>query len=538
MLIVWTRSRAKSEFERWRERQGALTFDASAIKTRAIKPVYLPFFAFSGSLSATFTGRLGYTTRESYTDSDGKQKTRRRTDWYTKTNMQVGPRYIDPTVEVTMLQYAGFVYRREFVHRAITPDCTRQLDTARSLRAGMLPESVGVHQFEAKPSFAYAAAASSFGAIANTMARNKLQDPALDEQFTGNFWGTACPATDWTQPDRYEVESVRPTLSGAQLFPSAGVVLVPFWICEYDLHGKDYRAFVNAVTGKTVGATHVDQGKAQVASAACATCLSLVCGYLVAQESANEVLAAAVALAGPVFGWVGGGMYSQRSVTHWNDTGEQRALLRRQNEAWAKDPYWQSELRKFASVWESQEEARRANALTEPRLPTRRRDCAAAEAQGEQRVAAETVPGVPHQSDEGVDVRAQLGGPSTSEEGTGPAHASSSWPGVEVKEYEWHGMDDYAILDLDRKDFEGLGLSQTAIAQRMRKAEIEAAHRAQCLVWQPRYNEHADPAECVARLERIDEAKENLVGDAAAQDARREQRDKRKAIRDATDDRY
>jgi hypothetical protein len=99
-------------------------------------------------------------------------------------------------------------------------------------------------------------------------------------------------------------------------------------------------------------------------------------------------------------------------------------------------------------------------------------------------------------------------------------------------------MDDYAILDLDRKDFEGLGLSQTAIAQRMRKAEIEAAHRAQCLVWQPRYNEHADPAECVARLERIDEAKENLVGDAAAQDARREQRDKRKAIRDATDDRY
>eukprot|EP01043_Picozoa_sp_COSAG02_P045185 COSAG02_NODE_4108_length_5768_cov_66.257717_4_plen_544_part_00 len=543
MFIVRTRSRAKAEFESWRARQGGLTFDASAIKTRAIKPVYLPFFAFSGSLSATFTGSLGYTKRVNYTDSNGNQRTRRRTDWYTKMNMQVGPRNVDPTVEVAMLQYAGFFYRREFVHRAITLGCTRQLDTARSLHAGMLPESVGVHEFEAKPSFAYAAAASSFGTIASTMARDKLQDPALDEQFSGPLWGTACPATDWTQPDRYEVESVHPTFSGAQLFPPAGVVLVPFWICEYDLHGKNYRAFINGVTGKTVGATHVDQGKAQLASAACATCLSLVCGYLIAQESANELLAEAVALAGPVFGWVGGGIYSQRSVTQWNDTGEKRAVLRRQNEACAKDPYWQSELRKFASVWESQEEARRANALTEPRLRTRRRECAAAEAQGEQQVAAETVPEVPHQSDKGVDVRTQLGEPplheaSASKDGPVAAHASSSWPEVEVKEYEWSGMDDYAILDLDRKDFEGSGLSQTVIAQRMRKAEIEAAHRAQCLVWQPRHNEHADPAECVARLERIGQAKENLVGDAVARDARREKRDKRKASRDATDDRY
>jgi hypothetical protein len=512
-----------------------LTFDASAIRTRAIKPVFLPFFAFDGSLSATFTGRLGYTTRESYTGSDGKQKTRRRTDWYTKSNMQVGPRHLDPTVEVSMLQYAGFLYRREFVHRAITLGFTRQLDTARSLHAGMLPEAAGVHQFEAKPSFAYEAAKTSFGDIAHSMALSKLQEPRLDEQFEdesfGSWGSTACPATDWTQPDRYDVQSVRPTLSGAQMFPSAGVVLVPFWICEYDLHGKQYRAFMN-------GVTHVDQGKAQMASAACAACVSVVCGYFVVQESANEVLAAMVALAGPVVGWFGGGMYSQRSVTHWNDTGEKRAVLRRQNEAWAKDPYWQSELRKFASSWESQEEARRANALNEPRISAPRRDGDAAEAQGNQGVAAETVTEVHRSGEDGRTLLGDASVTSTSEDGPITAHASRSSPEVQVNEYEWSDMDDYAILDLDREDYEGSGISQTIIAQQMRKAEVEAAHRAQCLVWEPHYNEHVDPAECMARLERIDEAKENLVGDVAAQDARRVKRDERKASRDAVDGRY
>lgn len=480
-----SKSRANAEFERWRERQGGLTFDASAIMTKTVKPVYLPFFAFAGSLSATFTGKLGYTTRETYTDSNGKEKTRRRTDWYRKSGMQVGPHHIDPTVHRQMLQYAGFVYRREFVHQALTLGFTRQLETARSLHAGMLPESAGVHEFEAKPSFAYATAASSFADIAHGMALNALQRPGLDEQFTDGFFGTACPATDWTQPDRYEVESVCPRLARAQLFPKAGVVLVPFWICEYDLHGKEYRAFMNGVTGETAGATHVDQGKAQIASAACAACLSLVCGYFVAQESANEGLAAVIALAGPVLGWFGGGMYSQWSVTHWNDTGEKRAELRRQNEAWAKDPYWQSELRKFASTWESQEETRRAKAVTNPALATYQHDTRG-----------------------------------------------------EVKEYDWRDMDDYAILDLDREDFERPGLSWTVIAQQIRKAEIEAAHRAQCLVWESQYNERADVGECAARLKRIDEAKENLVGDVAAQDARRAKRNQRRASREATDDKY
>jgi hypothetical protein len=98
-------------------------------------------------------------------------------------------------------------------------------------------------------------------------------------------------------------------------------------------------------------------------------------------------------------------------------------------------------------------------------------------------------------------------------------------------------MDDYEILGLDRTEFEGGGLSQTAIAIAIRKAEVDAAHRAQCLVWEPQFNDY-DPLECEARLDRIDEARENLVGDKAAQAARQALRDERKAERDQRDDQY
>ena len=541
---ISSRVQATEEFERWRNSQGSLMFDSSAIKTVAIKPVFLPFFAFDGSLQATFTGKLGYTTRETYTDKDGKQHSTRRTDWYSKNGMRVGPLRLDPTVHVEMLQYAGFVYRREFVHQAITLDFTSQLYTARPLHAGMLPDSAGVHQFEAKPSFAYAAASSSFLAIAEKMALSKLKHPALDEVFQssslfGWSWSTACPATDWKQPDLYEVESLKPVFKAAQLFPRAGVVLVPFWICEYDLHGKNYRAFMNGATGKTVGATHIDQHKVQAASVAGATGISLACGFFVAQESANELLAVLIALAGPVVGWFGGARYGRQSVALWDTAGEKRAVLRQQNDAWAPDPFWQSELRKFASAWESQEEERRANARSSKHAATQRLQ------EDQRRVAAETAAAIPKKPEGagGTTTLTEASSAATRGDERASEGSSNSTPAIVdettgVTEYEWRRMDDYAILGLDREDFEGSGLSQTMIAQRMRKAEIEAAHRAQCLVWEPRYNEKADPAECVERLERIDEAKENLVGDKAAQEARKARRDERRARRIETDSQY
>ena len=312
---------------------------------------------------------------------------------------------------------------------------------------------------------------------------------------------------------------------------------------------------MNGATGTTAGAKHVDQGKVQAASVACASCASLVCGYFVAQESANELLGAAIALAGPVLGWLGGGYYSQRHVTHWDRSGETRAVLRQQNEARAKDPYWQSELRKFASEWESREETRRANALSES---TAQRDSGIAAAQeGEPRVVAETTAAelplqststlVAIQRDASTAAAPEDGGNAgnsvASEEHLGHDGASSSpLPTVDEPndglQYDWRGMDDYAILGLSQKDFEGSGLSQTFIAQKMRKAEIEAAHRAQSLVWEPRYNGQADPAECAERLERLDEAKENLVGDKAAQEARRVRRSERRAKRVAVDGQY
>ena len=228
---VATKDDALKAFDRWRSNQGGVTFDSSAITTRAIKPVYLPFFAFDGQLSATFTGELGYTTSSSYRDANGKRHRVRKTDWYSKENMRVGPRQVDPSVQPKMMQYTGFAYRREYVHQAMDTKFARMVDSARPLHAGMLPVGVGVHEFEAKPSFSYAAAASTFESIAMNMALEKLHDPGLNEQFTATFgWGTACPASDWTQPDRYEVSSLYPSLSNARLYPKAGVFLAPFWI--------------------------------------------------------------------------------------------------------------------------------------------------------------------------------------------------------------------------------------------------------------------------------------------------------------------
>ena len=77
-------------------------------------------------------------------------------------------------------RYAGFAFRREWVHKALaleSLDLVGQLRTARPLHAAMLPDGAGVHEFEAKPSFSFAAAKSSADGIAYTMAMRKLRDP-------------------------------------------------------------------------------------------------------------------------------------------------------------------------------------------------------------------------------------------------------------------------------------------------------------------------------------------------------------------------
>ena len=99
---------AKVAFKLWKDLQGGMTFDSSAVEITTLKPVYLPFFAFDGTLSATFTGQIGYTKRERYVDDDGKSHTKTSTDWYSCDGMRVGPKHIDPTVNVAFLQYETY----------------------------------------------------------------------------------------------------------------------------------------------------------------------------------------------------------------------------------------------------------------------------------------------------------------------------------------------------------------------------------------------------------------------------------------------
>jgi hypothetical protein len=51
-----------------------------------------------------------------------------------------------------------------------------------------------------------------------------------------------------------QVSDVQPNIDNAKLQRRTGMVLLPFWICEYTLNGKSYRAFQNGATGRIVGA--------------------------------------------------------------------------------------------------------------------------------------------------------------------------------------------------------------------------------------------------------------------------------------------
>jgi hypothetical protein len=96
---------------------------------------------------------------------------------------------------------------------------------------------------------------------AERIAEAHLNQDDLPDVFenSGLLWtDTACRATDWQQPDRTRVTDLQLELENAALQSRTGVILLPFWICEYNVGGKGYRAFVNADTGNCVGPSHAD----------------------------------------------------------------------------------------------------------------------------------------------------------------------------------------------------------------------------------------------------------------------------------------
>jgi len=196
-FAVASKEAAQEKFQGWvSQQQQSPVFDSSAIELAGIKPVYLPFFAFQGDVSATFTGSLGY-TRTVYEGSLKNPRVRTVTDWYSKDGIRVGPKHVTPSPlptaqmphgdplcgVVAMLQYAGFAFRREYVHKALHGG-RLSLSIAQPLHPGMMPPGCGVHEFEAKPSFCFDKTLSAFDGIAHDMAEDRLQDPNLNETFS------------------------------------------------------------------------------------------------------------------------------------------------------------------------------------------------------------------------------------------------------------------------------------------------------------------------------------------------------------------
>ena len=203
-FAVASKELVRDKFRGWVSQQQSTVFDSSAIELAGTKPVYLPFFAFEGDVDATFTGKLGYTTT-THSTVNGRSVSRTRTDWYFKTGMRVGPKHVTPSPlptaqmphgdplcgVVAMLQYAGFAFRREYVHKALHGG-RLSLSIAQPLHPGMMPPGCGVHEFEAKPSFCFDKTLSTFDGIARSMAESRLHDPNLNETFASDGCAAAC----------------------------------------------------------------------------------------------------------------------------------------------------------------------------------------------------------------------------------------------------------------------------------------------------------------------------------------------------------
>merc|ERR1711871_1529977 len=115
--------------------------------------MYLPFYAFEGTVVAKFTGRLGYRVNS--------KKGRNTTFWWrrriTLKNIHFG---VDtPVLGPRLLQYAGFEYRRKYVQEALI-DSFGVAQSAQPLSADMMPYGTGVAPIEAKPSYMFQKAKS------------------------------------------------------------------------------------------------------------------------------------------------------------------------------------------------------------------------------------------------------------------------------------------------------------------------------------------------------------------------------------------
>jgi hypothetical protein len=229
-----------------------------------------------------------------------------------------------------------------------------------------------------------------------------------------------------------------------------GVVLLPFWICDYRLHGQQYRAFLDDMDshGCVVGPTHVDKATTQVQF--------IINGGVVGVAIAAAAKTPLALVAIPMFTAIGyalGNWSVSTRAAVWEDAGSLRNEERKVNDQWETQAYWQQQMRNFATDWQQRE--RRRYEQHQPR---------------EQQ----------------------------------PAEEHEVFP-------DWRYMDDYQILGLHRGDFEQRSNSYTTNKQL--QSNVGSAFRAQAMSWHPDHHMDKDAkwqGECTERFRRIVRAHQAL----------------------------
>jgi hypothetical protein len=386
---VPTAAAAAALFEAWvhDDAGGAsLVTDPSSIKLRhEPRPVYLPFYVFEGDLRVAYAGRIGYTVGE------GKQKS---VDYYEAFGIRAEPQlvYAGFTYRRAFVEESA---RSSNFHTARKFNSTGEWTSTRRWCPGLFEQA---RPFEASKEFCptFAGLDTSWCPIASVQSLVEPFAAAVDFAFarhvrtsvalaelahaTATTHLRGCPDVDFSnvysdgnstggsprnpavraappqsrremsrlemskardveelpRPDShlFEVWGLRFQLERERLHASAGVLRLPFWVCEYTpAGGKDqYRAFVNAHSAHVAGVCHVDKRRAQAAGAVAGLAVGVVLPVLLLKV---PVFMPPAVLVLTLAGWYAGFAYAAMGQDAWRQAGELRATEQALAARWA-----------------------------------------------------------------------------------------------------------------------------------------------------------------------------------------------------------
>lgn len=248
-----SRDEALQAFHKSHESLGALcTTDLTSFTA---VPVYLPFYMFQARMSAVFDGSLGYWFKED------------KLAWYVQKGIKLELELLSPTTTPEIAFYAGSIYQRASVEKALVPTCLSEVKPlAEHIKS---TSEAKVYDFEVDQASASRQVQERLSEAIKERAKSYLMEkppgefvletPWLHILMAGQFFidRKKCPSADnadrgkWMSlvfgkggPNRVEVDNMK--LSPCKLH-DYGLIYLPAWIVRSASQGGCY--IVNAHNG-------------------------------------------------------------------------------------------------------------------------------------------------------------------------------------------------------------------------------------------------------------------------------------------------